>query len=249
VRVVLITWLKNAEERVATLAALADQIDVVAPKGPPELKALAANPPDAIVIDLDRRPSEGLVMGIALRRQPGTRRVPQVFAGGVPEKVERVRAILTDARYTDWDGLATQVRTAIERPPDNPVVPDPMAPYAGRTLEEKLGLSGSANVRLIDAPAELAAKLETARQTDGPAELVMLFVRTPAELDQELANALEAVAEGGTIWVAWPKGGKTAKGDLTEPVVRERGLAEGWVDFKVASIDDTWSGLRFKQRR
>jgi hypothetical protein len=124
-----------------------------------------------------------------------------------------------------------------------------MAPYAGRTLEEKLGLSGSANVRLIDAPAELAAKLETARQTDGPAELVMLFVRTPAELDQELGGALEAVADGGTIWVAWPKGGKTAKGDLTEPVVRERGLAEGWVDFKVASIDDTWSGLRFKQRR
>jgi hypothetical protein len=249
VRVVLITWLKDAEERVAPLRGLADQVDVVAPKGPPELKALAERPPDAIVIDLDRRPSEALVIGIALRRQAGTRHVPQVFAGGVGEKIERVRGILPDARYADWGGLATQVRTAIERPPDDPLVPDAMAPYAGRTLEQKLGLTGSANVRLIDPPEGFARQVETARQTDGPAELVMLFVRTPDELEAELQPALDAVTDGGTIWIAWPKGGKTAKGDLTEPVVRERGMDAGWVDFKVASIDDTWSGLRFKQRR
>jgi hypothetical protein len=248
VRVVLITWLKDAEERVATLHGLADQIDVVAPKGPPELKALAVDPPDAIVIDLDRRASEGLVIGIALRRQAGTRHVPQVFAGGQAEKVERVRGILPDARYADWGGLVTQVRTAIERPPDDPVVPDAMAPYAGRTLEQKLGLAGGATVRLIDAPDGFAKQVETARKTDGPAELVILFVRTPAELDAELQPAFDAVTDGGTIWIAWPKGGKTEKGDLTEPIVRERGMAAGWVDFKVASIDDTWSGLRFKYR-
>jgi hypothetical protein len=248
VRVVLITWLKDAEERVTTLRGLADQIDVVAPKGPPELKALAVDPPDAIVIDLDRRPSEGLVLGIALRRQAGTRHVPQVYAGGQAEKVERVRGILTDAHYADWGGLATQVRAAIERPPADPVVPDAMAPYGGRTLEQKLGLTGCATFRLIDPPAGFAKQVETARNTDGPAELVMLFVRTPAELQAELQPALDAVTDGGTIWIAWPKGGKTAKGDLTEPVVRERGMAAGWVDFKVASIDETWSGLRFKQR-
>jgi hypothetical protein len=248
VRVVLITWLKDAEERVGTLRGLADEIDVVAPKGPPELKGIAADRPDAIVIDLDRRPSEGLVMGIALRRQPGTRHVPQVFAGGAPEKIERVRGILPDAHYAEWGGLATQVRAAIARPPANPVVPDTMAPYAGRSLEQKLGLTNVENVRLIAAPDDFAANVDTALRTDGSAELVFLFVRTPPELEAELPAALEAVTDGGTIWIAWPKGGKTAKGDLTEPVVRDRGLAEGWVDFKVASIDDTWSGLRFKQR-
>jgi hypothetical protein len=248
VRVVLITWLKDPEERVAPLRGLADEVEVVAPEGPPELKALASDPPDAVVIDLDRRPSEGLAMGIALRRQAGTRHVPQVFAGGAPEKVERVRGILSDARYSDWDGLATQVRTAIERPPEDPVVPETTAPYAGRTLEEKLGLKGDSNIRLIGAPDGFSEKLAAARQTDGPAELVMLFARTPEELEAELPAALRAVTEGGSIWVAWPKGGKTAKGDLTEPVVREHGLGLGWVDFKVASIDDTWSGLRFKAR-
>jgi CheY-like chemotaxis protein len=227
---------------------LADRVDVVAPKGPPDLKAVAADPPDAVVIDLDRRPSDGLVIGIQLRRQPATRHTPQVFAGGEPDKVERVRALLPDARYSDWEGIATQLRTAIERPPEDPVVPDAMAPYAGASLEQKLGLTGSTTVRLIDAPDAFTAKIEAARQTDGPAELVILFVRTPAELDEELPQAMESVADGGSLWVAWPKGGKGARGEVTQLLVRERCMAAGWVDYKIASIDETWSALRFRRR-
>jgi hypothetical protein len=188
------------------------------------------------------------VIGIALRRQLPTRHTPQVFVGGEPDKVGRVRSILHDARYTDWDGLATQLRTAIERPPSDPVVPDAMAPYAGASLEQKLGLSGSATVRLIGAPEEFADQIEAARQTDGVAELVILFARSPAALEEELAQAMQSVAEGGSLWIAWPKGGKGARGELTQLVVRERGMAAGWVDYKIASLDDTWSALRFAPR-
>jgi CheY-like chemotaxis protein len=247
-RVVLITWAKDVDGKVTSLRGLAEEVETAAPKGPPELKALGADPPDAVVIDLDRRPSEGLVMGIYLRRQPATRHLPQVFAGGSPDKVDRVRAILSDAHYSDWPGVATQLRTAIERPPADPIVPDTMAPYAGVPLEQKLGVTGSATVRLISPPDGFARKIGTAGQTDGPAELVILFVRTPDELEQELAGALNTVEEGGSIWLAWPKGGKADRGELTQPLVQQRGLAEGWVDYKVAAFDDTWSGLRFKRR-
>ena len=247
-RVVLISWSPDSASAVEHLRSLAEQVDVVAPKGPPDLQKLADDPPDAVVIDLDRRPSEGLVMGIQLRRRPTTRHTPQVFAGGEPDKVERVRAILSDARFSDWDGVATQLRTAIERPPENPVVPDAMAPYAGASLEKKLGLTGSSMLRLIGAPRELTQKLAAARQTDGEAELVMLFVRTPTELDEELGAAMCSVAEGGSLWVVWPKGGQGARGDLTQLLVRERGMAAGWVDYKVASLDETWSALRFARR-
>jgi CheY-like chemotaxis protein len=247
-RVVLISWSPDAAEAVEHLRPLAEDIEVVAPNGPPDLKALAEEPPDAVVIDLDRRPSEGLVIGIQLRRQPRTRHTPQVFAGGEANKVERVRQILPDARFADWGGIATQLRTAIERPPSNPVVPDAMAPYAGVPLEKKLGLTGSATVRLIDPPPEFAETIEAARQTDGPADLVILFVRTADDLENELPAALEAVVEGGSIWIASPKGGKGARGELTQLVVRDRAMAAGWVDYKVASLDDTWSALRFKKR-
>jgi hypothetical protein len=247
-RVVLITWAKDLDDKLTSIRGLADEVETLAPEGPPDLKELATAPPDAVVVDLDRRPSEGLVIGIQLRRQAGTRQVPQLFAGGEPGKVDRVRAILPDARYADWEAVATQLRTAIERPPDDPIVPDAMAPYAGRSLDQKLGVAGSDTVRLIGAPDGFPAKLEAARLTDGPGELVILFVESRTELEDELEAGLAAVRDGGSIWIAWPKGGKTARGDLTEPVVRERGLAEGWVDYKVASIDDRWSGLRFKRR-
>jgi CheY-like chemotaxis protein len=247
-RVVLITWAKENDDRVAKLRGVAEEVTVVAPKGPPDLKELAADPPDAVVLDLDRRPSEGLVIAIQLRRQPATRRMPQVFAGGAPEKIERVRAILPDARYADWDGIATQLRTALERPPDDPIVPDAMAPYAGASLEQKLGLTGSSRVRLIDPPPELVERVETARQTDGEAELVVLCVRTPAELDERLQQAIESVTDEGSLWIAWPKGGKGARGELTQLVVRERGMAAGWVDYKIVSLDEIWSALRFRRR-
>jgi hypothetical protein len=247
-RVVLISWSPDASVAVERLQTLADEVEVVAPKGPPDLKALAESPPDAVVIDLARRPSEGLVIGIQLRRQPRTRHTPQVFAGGKPDKVERVRQILPDARYSDWDGIGTILRTAIERPPDDPVVPDTMAPYAGVPVEEKLGLTGSATARTIGAPPDFDDRIEEARRTDGPAELVVLFARTVEELDDELPAALESVAPGGSIWIAWPKDGRGERGEVTQLVVRERGLAAGWVDYKVASLDDTWSALRFKPR-
>jgi hypothetical protein len=159
-----------------------------------------------------------------------------------------VRAILHDARYSDWEGVATQLRTAIERPPSDPVVPNAMAPYAGASLEQKLGLEGSATVRLIGAPDDFADQIEDARRSDGQADLVILFARTPAELDEELPAAMGSVGERGSLWVAWPKGGKGARGDLTQLVVRERGMSAGWVDYKIASLDGTWSALRFKRR-
>ena len=37
--------------------------------------------------------------------------------------------------------------------------------------------------------------------------------------------------------------------DLSERVVREAGLTRGLVDYKIASIDRTWSGLRFTRRK
>ena len=49
------------------------------------------------------------------------------------------------------------------------------------------------------------------------------------------------------LWMIWPKKASGVKSDLDGNVVRETGLAAGWVDFKVCSVDDTWSGLAFKR--
>jgi hypothetical protein len=53
----------------------------------------------------------------------------------------------------------------------------------------------------------------------------------------------------GALWIAWPKKASGVVTDLNDQVVRDTVLARGLVDNKVCAIDETFSGLRFVQRR
>ena len=79
--------------------------------------------------------------------------------------------------------------------------------------------------------------------------LAVWFLRSCAELEEGLARAIEAIEERGGLWMAWPKRASGVATDLTQQAVREAGLAAGLVDYKVAAIDNTWSGLLFTRRK
>ena len=83
----------------------------------------------------------------------------------------------------------------------------------------------------------------------GPSPLAVWFVRSLAELEVGLARAMGVVEERGGLWMAWPKRASGVATDLTQQAVREAGLAAGLVDYKVAAIDGTWSGLLFTRRK
>jgi hypothetical protein len=55
--------------------------------------------------------------------------------------------------------------------------------------------------------------------------------------------------EGRPLWIAWPKRASGEKTDLTQQQVGEVSLNAGLVDYKICSIDETWSGLLFTKRR
>ena len=76
-----------------------------------------------------------------------------------------------------------------------------------------------------------------------------MFVRSRRELEAQLVAVGRTAAARQTAWFAWPKKASAVKTDLDGNVVRETGLSAGLVDFKVCSIDDTWSGLAFKRAR
>src|ERR1043166_7044007 len=59
------------------------------PDGPPISRAIRANPPAAVLIDLSRLPSHGREVAVWMRNTKSTRMIPIVFANGEPEKVER----------------------------------------------------------------------------------------------------------------------------------------------------------------
>jgi hypothetical protein len=46
----------------------------------------------------------------------------------------------------------------------------------------------------------------------------------------------------------WAKKSSRIHAGVTQVLVRDPGMARGFVDFKVCAVDDTWSGLRFKRR-
>lgn len=255
-RVMLFHWnAAEAKERAARLARIGHQAVIPLLRSGADFKAIAADPPDAFVIDLSRLPSHGREVAAALRERKATRRVPIVFVDGAPEKVDRIRALLPDATYADWKRVRGALRAALKRPPAAPVVPGPMAGYSGTPLPKKLGIKPGSVVALRGAPAGFEKTLgrlpEGARvtRTARRADRTLLFVRSQGELARRLPGAARALETGQGLWIAWPKQASGMKSDLSERHVRERGLALGIVDYKICAIDATWSGLLFAKRR
>lgn len=255
-RVHLVCW--DADEGRARAAALtaAGHETAFLPDvtGTPLMRALRASAADAFVIDLERRPSHGREVAMALRSSKATRQRPVLFVGGTPEATARMKGLLPDAVYTTWGRLKTAIPRAVAAAPAAPAVP-PNALFVGRTLAQKLGIAAGDRVAVVGAPARFADLLgplpDGARLTatlSATASRVLWFVKTGRELSHALATC-ERLVTTQVVWLAWPKGGSGVATDLNGNVVRDTGLAAGFVDFKVCSVDATWSGLAFKRRR
>lgn len=129
------------------------------------------------------------------------------------------------------------------------------AGYSGKSLPAKLGLAAGKRLLVVDGPAHLDALI-----ADAPAGLIRLerllkfdigwiFVKSYAELPKQLERLLPRLAQGGMIWVSWPKKASAIVTDMTEDLVREAALPLGLVDVKVCAVDQTWSGLKLTRRR
>ena len=51
------------------------------------------------------------------------------------------------------------------------------------------------------------------------------------------------------IWVSWYKNTSNLPTEVTEDLICEIALPMGWVDIKVCSINDQWSGLKLVIRK
>jgi hypothetical protein len=129
-----------------------------------------------------------------------------------------------------------------------------MAGYEGAPLHKKLGIKSNAVVYLIDAPdgfeksiPNLPEGVSFLKETPNQNDLVIWFVKSQEDLDKHINEMKGRVGKGG-LWIAWPKKSSGVPSDLTQASVRKTGLSSGLVDYKVCSIDKTWSGLKFALR-
>ncbi len=255
-RVLLVHWhASEAKERLPRLRAAGHSATSYSEHGGAGLQRYRTRPPDAVVIDLSRLPSHGRAVATWLRQHKATRMVPILFVGGDRDKVARTRKELPDATYTSWRAIAGALERALASPPSRPIVPGTMAGYSGTPLPKKLGIREGSVVALLGAPPRFAETLGKVpagvtfrRQARGKADLVMLFAGSVADLHGRLGAARRTIADGGSLWIAWPKKASGVSTDLSEQAVRSAGLGCGLVDFKICAIDGTWSGLRFAVR-
>ncbi len=128
--------------------------------------------------------------------------------------------------------------------------------YSGTPLPKKLGIKAGSAVALLGAPADFESTLggvpegvRFKKQARGKADVILLFARSRTELRRRFPSAANAVAETGRLWMCWPKKASGVATDLTQDAVRGQGLDNGFVDYKIAAIDATWSGLCFARRK
>jgi len=254
-RVLLILWNESeAADRAALLETAGFEVIV---RSDPQVnpRTLIDVLPNVVLIDLGRSPSQGRELGAWLRRRKPTRQIPIVFVKGDPMKTDRVRALLPDAVFTDWENVTADLTRVIDTPPAHPIVPGAMDAYAGVPLIKKLGIRAQSNVALVDAPEGLIDTMQNLPDgavvvsgISGRPDIICLFVKDTRALESLFPRAASALADRGKLWIAWPKKESDIRSDLSQKIVREYGLSRGLVDYKIASIDRTWSGLCFARR-
>jgi hypothetical protein len=123
------------------------------------------------------------------------------------------------------------------------------AGYSGTPQARKLGLKPGLRLGLLAAPPgwALIDPPPTVATKKGPADVLIVFVRSAAEL-AGLPDLGERIFPDGALWVAWPRRAAGHQSDVTENGIRDAVLPHGLVDVKVAAIDDDWSGLKIVWR-
>lgn len=213
--------------------------------------------PDVLVIDLDLRPSHGHMIAKALRLHPSICRIPIVFAGGAPEKLERVRAELPDAFFTGWDKAPAAIRRAIRSAPRDPVKPEPyMKKFEGTPLVKKLGFKPGMKVAMLGAPegfeetlGDLPEGLVFTPRMTSATQLALWWVRSARELAEETPFLAARLPAGVSIWLIYPKAAGRIKAGITQNDIRATGLAHGLVDYKICAVDADWTGMKFTHKK
>lgn len=213
--------------------------------------------PEAVVLDLDRLPSHSRAVGTVLRDSNSTRHLPLVFAGGVPDKVERMRGELPDALFTAWERVGDAIRSAIAYPVANPVKARSHADRSAATPPaKKLDIRPGMQVAMLggfdgfeqllgDLPEGAALGERFTAETG----LGLYFVRSARDLANAYDHAATRLPKAASFWIIHPKQTKTLRTDFNQNDVREVGLKTGFVDYKGCAVNADWSGLKIARKK
>ncbi|NYF50392.1 hypothetical protein [Tunturiibacter gelidoferens] len=236
----LLSWHEDITTKAASLKRRGLKIDA-APliRNSGVVGELAHLNPAALVLDLDKLPSRSREVALALRSSKSAHHIPILFAGGLPEKTERIRAENPEASYASWSEAPRALAALLRHPPAPPAIAPPRD-FSTTPLPKKFGVNSSMEVALIAAPDGFEELLG-----DLPEETILLSL---ADLTSTLDLLTLRLPRQASVWIVHPK--RTGKHyvDFNQNHVRDESLAAGLVDYKVCSIDNDWYALKFAWR-
>lgn len=257
-RIRLVCWKEDlAAERAAALKKAGLDVDASPFNPGGMITQLKQDPPAVILIDLDRLPSHGREVAVMLRTSKSMRHIPIVFAGGIEEKIARVRDDVPDGAFTSWAGAAAAVKKALKSAPT--VFAKPVAHmqrFAGSPLSKKLDLKAGVKAALIGAEegfvemlGDLPEGVDLESKITARTKLVLWFVRAAHEIAAAFELASARMPEGCHLWIIYPKKAGRYRVDFNQNDIRLTGLDAGLVDYKICAVDADWSGMKFARRK
>ena len=133
----------------------------------------------------------------------------------------------------------------------------PERDYSTVPLAKKLGLlttkAEPREIVLIGAPSGFRETLgdlpELAYRTclSPRTALALCFVRSLQDLDSVIDMLVSSLPREASAWIIRPK--THHKPGFNENHVRDAALPHGLVDYKICSVDDDWSGIKFAWRK
>jgi len=120
-------------------------------------------------------------------------------------------------------------------------------------LLHKLQVKAGAKLWLINVPRPLAEELSAGAEVEIVHEKdaydgVLAFFASSEEVSALAGRILEYLPEDGLLWVAFRKGAPGRAAGLTRDIGWQPFIDAGWRNVRAISIDDEWSGLRFRPR-
>jgi hypothetical protein len=118
-------------------------------------------------------------------------------------------------------------------------------------LIKKLQIKAGSRLWLINVPEAVAQALTAGAEIEPvkPGEAcdgVIAFAHNPLEAEKMGRQAIAALGADGLLWMAYRKGAAGKTSGLTRDTGWEPLRAAGWDTVRSVSIDDEWTGLRFR---
>jgi hypothetical protein len=119
------------------------------------------------------------------------------------------------------------------------------------SLAEKLRIKAGGRTALFNAPKGFAALLDplpdgavVSTSPRGDCDVVLGFAETVSEATSLVPRLTAALADGGVLWICYPKLTSARAGELSRDVLWGELSQFGLRPVAMVAIDDTWSAMR-----